>query len=146
MADRTSPTRLPLIHLQVKGSIKTLQVGTCLRSAGGRYACFCQLLRQTDKMFVHGYTGCKPRHDFVLKLCCALHFVLSVVLSLCCLAYDGHSKSCPCAFLAHINKTKLRVLHLFLNTYRTDKGHLQPCGGDLILRITVQLLTNCETE
>lgn len=50
MADRTSPTRLPLIHLQVKGSIKTLQVGTCLRSAGGRYASFCQLLRQTDKI------------------------------------------------------------------------------------------------
>lgn len=48
MADRTSPTRLPLVHLQVKGSVETLQVGTRLRSTGGRHAHFCQLLRQTD--------------------------------------------------------------------------------------------------
>lgn len=33
-----------------------------------------------------------------------------------------------------------------MNTYRTDKGHLQSCGGDLILRITAQLLTNCRVK
>lgn len=50
MADRTSPCRLPLVHLQVEGCIETLQVGTCLRSTGGRHAHFCQLLRQTDML------------------------------------------------------------------------------------------------
>lgn len=50
MADRTSPAWLCLIHLQVEGSIKTLQVGTRLRSTGGRHARFGQLLRKTLKI------------------------------------------------------------------------------------------------